>query len=207
MRKYRCLLGKSTANHNIWYFLRTSSISVQNRTLIHEIRPISLWKAQNRLDRRGFASSKMPQFQCNRAVHRTASLERSLCPSRTPNKTQNPVQNGYRLWELWRIRPERQDGKTRCEARWAGIAFVQKRRKASARGLCHPFVHRKRRPFSGGVFSRLVKQESVASLRLNPHAVERFVHEEYRHQEECHCQPVCEHRIARAECHGKLDGK
>jgi hypothetical protein len=58
MKKYRCLWGKSTANHNIWYFLRTSSIGLQNRALDHEIRPISLWKAQNRLDRRGFAAPK-----------------------------------------------------------------------------------------------------------------------------------------------------
>src|ERR1035437_2467389 len=40
----------------------------------------------------------------------------------------------------------------------------------------------------------VTRQESVAFL-FNPHAIERFVHEERRHQEEYYGQHVCEQRV------------
>ena len=50
--------------------------------------------------------------------------------------------------------------------------------------------------------SIVFKNESVAGLRFDSHSVERFMHEEYRHQEERDCQHVCEHRIAHGQRHG-----
>ena len=60
---------------------------------------------------------------------------------------------------------------------------------------------------SGPEGYRLNRWESIAYLRLNPHAVEGFPHEEHGYQEECHCQRVCQKRILRTECHRKLDCK
>jgi hypothetical protein len=57
------------------------------------------------------------------------------------------------------------------------------------------------------VRSQDMDQESVAFLGFNPHSIERFPHEEHRHQEERDCQHVGEQRIVRSERHGKLDCK
>src|ERR1700721_4089693 len=60
-----------------------------------------------------------------------------------------------------------------------------------------------------GVLLQLTNQQlTAASLgRVNPHAVERFVHKEDRHQEECDGKYVREHRIARSKRHSKLNSK
>jgi hypothetical protein len=72
MKKYRCLWGKSTANHNIWYFLRTSSTRLQNLALTQKTRPILLWKAQTALSEAVLDNIKLPKIQCKSRPQRNA---------------------------------------------------------------------------------------------------------------------------------------
>jgi hypothetical protein len=58
MKKYRSLWYKSTANHNILYFVRIPGISFRNTGNC-------LWKAQNTLARRAVAPSNLLQILCN----------------------------------------------------------------------------------------------------------------------------------------------
>src|ERR1700689_3897911 len=73
MKKYRCLWCKSTANHNIWCFHRTSGVGLQNLPPPHKTQPILLWKAQTALLGAVSTGSKLPKIQCNRGSGRVAS--------------------------------------------------------------------------------------------------------------------------------------
>jgi hypothetical protein len=99
MKKYRCLLGKSTANHNIWYFLHISGIRLLNPAN----QPVESLKV---LARCGFDCARLPQIKCKCHSHRRASLTcPSVCPARPPNKVQNQCRNTAHLCELWRTGP------------------------------------------------------------------------------------------------------
>ena len=72
---------------------------------------------------------------------------------------------------------------------WPSLQLV---RTEMASGLVLTLVYRN----NVGIANLTIRSSSLAIV--NPHSVERFVHEEHRHQEECDCQHVCEHRIVRS---------
>jgi hypothetical protein len=63
MKKYRCLWYKSSANHNILYFVPIPGIPFLNTG-------ICLWKVKNGLAPRGFAVPGLPQTQCSPGLRR-----------------------------------------------------------------------------------------------------------------------------------------
>src|SRR5208282_4526573 len=103
MKKYRCLWCKSTANHNIWYFLRTSSTSLKNPTPTRKTRPILLWKAQTALPDAVRSGPKLPKIQCIRDSIRDASQSNKPMPHKVSEQEAKQVQISRWLWELWTI--------------------------------------------------------------------------------------------------------
>jgi hypothetical protein len=92
MKKYRCLWGKSTANHNIWYFLRTSSTSLQNLLPTHKTRAILLWKAQTALSGAVLGHTQLPKIQCNQCPQRYALQPNKPMPLKKSEQEAKQVQ-------------------------------------------------------------------------------------------------------------------
>jgi hypothetical protein len=92
MKKYRCLWGKSTANHNIWYFLRTSSTRLQNPAPTRKTRPNLLWKAQTALSEAVLDDTKLPKIQCNWCPRRNALQPNKPMPLKNSEQEAKTVQ-------------------------------------------------------------------------------------------------------------------
>jgi hypothetical protein len=91
MKKYRCLLYKSTTNHNILYFLCIPGIPFLNTA-------ICLWKAQNTQAKCGFRFPKLLQNQCRRACRAKRSANSSLASPARAHKAQKQCRFDEFLW-------------------------------------------------------------------------------------------------------------
>jgi hypothetical protein len=97
MKKYRCLWGVSTTNHNILYFVVISGIPSLNTAFC-------LWKPGISLARRGFFARPLPQIRFKPGSRAASRHGFSVFPPHTPHKAQKQGTFGdfpVQMWTFW----------------------------------------------------------------------------------------------------------